>query len=692
MLELLAPAGSPEAVTAAVQNGADAVYLSFDDLTDCRRAVNFSDNAFEASVRYCRVRGCKVYLALNTPVWEDETQKAGGLALRAQRAGVDAVIVRDLGTARILRSLLPDMPLFADAALGFFTPEAVKEAGELGFTRVFLPREMPLEEIRRASAVGVETAVFVQTSLCASGTGLCRMSAIAGRESADRGLCSELCRESYTFGGRWDSTPLSYKDRCLLRSVKELEEMGVTCAVIGDRDRRPEYTADYTRVFYEAIKENRQCAEAEKAQMDRVFLPFGAAETAVYEPAGERNRPDRRMVERYCTELRKKYSENELRRVGVEFAVVARSADECVRLGVQDNEGHQSLLEGPMPDPLGDLPITEDAMTEAMYRTAGTPFRCDKVTTVAPAGLSVSGMELDAARRHLLYKLSEARAADTERTEGEFPAEPYAPTDWQEPLLNLSFRSAEQMTPELAALRPGCIYVPIELMAEQPERLLPFAEQGATVVAELPAMLCGEDEEAALLSLIQRVRVLGVEEALCGNLGIARFARQAGLRVRGDMALNVTNAYTMETLAERGFLSAAVSPELTLRQVKDLPKIMDTELVAYGRLPVMITPKCLLKTSAGRCTCTTPGQMADTHGGVWPVTKHFGCRNTVWARSKLWLGDMVDDWIGCGLWAVRLVFSTESPRECLEVAECYMHGTDYRPNGMTRGLYYRGTL
>ena len=159
MMELLVPAGSPEAVTAAVQNGADAVYLSFDELTDCRQAENFSDGAFEASVRYCRVRGCRVYLALNAPVRDDELPKAGGLALRAQRAGVDAIIVRDLGVYYILRRLLPEMPLFADAHLGFFTVESLSIAASLGFQRVFLPPELPLEEIARlAAAAEVETA------------------------------------------------------------------------------------------------------------------------------------------------------------------------------------------------------------------------------------------------------------------------------------------------------------------------------------------------------------------------------------------------------------------------------------------------------------------------------------------------------------------------------------------------------
>ena len=152
------------------------------------------------------------------------------------------------------------------------------------------------------------------------------------------------------------------------------------------------------------------------------------------------------------------------------------------------------------------------------------------------------------------------------------------------------------------------------------------------------------------------------------------------------------NSYTLSGMASAGFLSAMLSPELTFADIREMPKCMDAELAIYGRLPVMVTQTCLLKASAGRCTCTTPGQMADTRGGVWPVTKHFGCRNTVWAARKLWLGDVTQEWIDLGLWAVRLCFSTESARECLEVAESYIQGTHYKPNGITRGLYYRGVL
>ena len=248
------------------------------------------------------------------------------------------------------------------------------------------------------------------------------------------------------------------------------------------------------------------------------------------------------------------------------------------------------------------------------------------------------------------------------------------------------------MTPELAALCPECVYVPLELLAENPSVADAFRENGAEIVAALPSVAFGEKEESELRALLAKVHESGVTQALTGNLGLAMMAGQEGFRIRGDFDLAVMNSYTLSGMASAGFLSAMLSPELTFADIREMPKCMDAELAIYGRLPVMVTQTCLLKASAGRCTCTTPGQMADMHGGVWPVTKHFGCRNTVWAARKLWLGDVTQEWIDLGLGAVRLCFSTESARECLEVAESYIQGTHYKPNGITRGLYYRGVL
>ena len=415
MVELLAPAGSPEAVTAAVQSGANAVYLSFENLTGCRRTENIPNSEFESVVRYCRIRGCRAYLALNIPVREDELNKAAGLALRAQRCGVDAIIVRDLGLFRILRSLLPEMPLFADAHLGFYTPESAAIAQRLGFRRVFLPPDLPLEDIRRMAQCPIETAVWVQTPLCAAACGTCRMSAFAGRESAERGLCSELCREQYTLGGRWDTTPLSWKDRCMLPACRDLIDAGVACLAIGSRERRSEYVSAFTDVWATAIRESQLPAEPELERLERVFLPWGAAKKDLYETA---EAPEKipGETEAVCAEQRRNYTSGEARRVGVSFAVAAKDAHSSVILGAQDTDKTIAAIEGPVPDDAGDVELTEDGLREAMYRTAGTPFRCTEVRVQSPAGekLRVSGIELDEARRRLC--ISSPRSAPSSRT------------------------------------------------------------------------------------------------------------------------------------------------------------------------------------------------------------------------------------------------------------------------------------
>ncbi len=689
MLELLSPAGSPEAAVAAVQNGADAVYLGFDSLTGCRDAVNFADAGFENTVRYCRVRGCRVYLDMNVLVNDGETAKAGGLALRAQRAGVDAVIVRDLGVYRILRQLLPDMPLFAAAEMGFRTPADAAVAAGLGFRRLFLPPELPLAEVERLSGCGVETAVLAQGSLCAAESGQCALSVLAGRGSADRGACAGLCREPYSLGGRWDTTPLSYKDRCLLRSLDALERAGVKCVWIGGRDQRPEYTAAFTAVYARAVKEGKLPAQSDLERLESVFSRYGFSEGT--EPAGEAEEIPGRELEKLCGEQRKSYTAgSEVRRVPVEFAVVARSDHTRIRIGAVDAEGHKAVMDGPLPVCYGDVPLTDSALREAMYKTAGTPYHCTDARAAAKEGLAVSRTDLDIVRRDLLEKLSAERAKPPRRREGVFPPVPPSSAAHETPLTNFSFLSADQMTKEMAAFQPACVYAPLELLAERPAVLAPFLAAGSTPVAVLPPAVCGEDEQRKLAAALERVRAAGVYQVLAPSLGLALNALRAGMSVRGGMELGVFNAYALQNLASAGFLSATVSFQLSLGQIRAMAKPLDTELVVYGRLPVMVTGRCLLKASAGRCTCATPGQMADTRGGVWPVTKEFGCRSTVYAAKKLFLADRAPDWKQCGVWAVRLAFSTESPRECAEVARSYLEGSGYRPNGLTHGAYYKG--
>ena len=248
MLELLAPAGNLDAVIAAVQNGADAVYMGFGDGFNARRSAdNFTRESFAKAVRYCHIRGCKVYVTLNTLVGDREMEAAAALAQQASDAGADAILVQDLGLARVLRDALPDIPLHASTQMSIHNLAGVEAAAEMGITRAVLSRELSLEQIRFISQhASIETEVFVHGALCFCYSGQCYMSALIGRRSGNRGACAQPCRMQYSMGGRMDEYPLSLRDNCLADYLQQLDEAGVACVKIEGRMKRPEYVAVVT--------------------------------------------------------------------------------------------------------------------------------------------------------------------------------------------------------------------------------------------------------------------------------------------------------------------------------------------------------------------------------------------------------------------------------------------------------------
>ena len=242
MLELLAPAGNLDAVIAAVQNGADAVYMGFGDGFNARRSAdNFTRESFVKAVRYCHIRGCKVYVTLNTLVGDREMEAAAALAQQASDAGADAILVQDLGLARVLRDALPDIPLHASTQMSIHNLAGVEAAAEMGITRAVLSRELSLEQIRFISQhASIETEVFVHGALCFCYSGQCYMSALIGRRSGNRGACAQPCRMQYSMGGRMDEYPLSLRDNCLADYLQQLDEAGVACVKIEGGMKRPE--------------------------------------------------------------------------------------------------------------------------------------------------------------------------------------------------------------------------------------------------------------------------------------------------------------------------------------------------------------------------------------------------------------------------------------------------------------------
>ena len=198
--EVLAPAGSPEALKAAVRCGAAAVYLGVDQFNARRAAHNFTLDTLPEAVAYCHQRGTAVHLTLNTLLRQEELPAAIDIAEKAAACGVDALIIQDVGLARRLRAIMPSMPLHASTQLSCHTPAGVQFLRDAGFSRVVLAREMTQAEIAACAGLGVELEVFVHGALCMSVSGQCYFSAMLGGRSGNRGACAQTCRLPFEIG------------------------------------------------------------------------------------------------------------------------------------------------------------------------------------------------------------------------------------------------------------------------------------------------------------------------------------------------------------------------------------------------------------------------------------------------------------------------------------------------------------
>ena len=692
MMELLSPAGSPEAVIAAVQNGADAVYLGMGDFNARRSAHNFTPEEFEKAVRYCHLRNCRVYVTLNTLVNDREMASALAAARLASNNGADAILVQDLGLARTIRESLPDIPLHASTQMSIHNLAGAEAAAQMGITRVVLARELNLEEIRFISRhAKVETEVFVHGALCFCHSGQCYFSAMVGRRSGNRGMCAQPCRMQYSLGGRMDDYPLSLKDNCLADRLQALEEAGVACVKIEGRMKRPEYTGIVTGIYSKLLKEKRSPTPDEMQLLERTFSRQGFTQGYLdgdkSDMHGIRAEQDEE-ADRLYAEARKAYGEGELRRVPIHFYTLVETGQREKAIAF-DEDGNRAVAYGPVPERAKRQGVTANYITEQMYKTGGTPFTVVDNQAKADDGLFLPAAEINELRRKLISELSEQRMTPPERRSLPMGAEPKNLTQRAEAVPIFQVSNEEQLASELAELKPHYLYAPAILMAEHYEKVLPFLTNGVTPVAVLPRVIT-DDETEEIYRALEKLQHYGVKETLVGNMGHVALAKQAGLEVRGDFGLNAFNSRTLDVLRSAGFLSATASFELRLSQIRDMRKPLDTEMIIYGRLPVMVSDQCVIRQSAGRCNCQTPGQLSDRTGSVFPVVKEYGCRNVIYNAHKLFLADKRDELLTAGLWGMRLMFTTESARECVEVAKSYLGMNNYQPNMLTRGLYYRG--
>ena len=692
MLEVLSPAGSSDALVAAVQNGADAVYLGYGSFNARMNAKNFTSEQLRQSVSYCHIRGVKVYLTLNTLVLDRELKAAAQVVLDAKNAGVDAILVQDLGVLQMVRQVAPDMPIHASTQMSVHNLEGVLKAAEMGVSRVVLARELSRSQIAAiCQASPIELEVFVHGALCMCHSGQCYMSAMIGRRSGNRGQCAQPCRMSYGFDRSENRYPLSLKDNCLVSYLRDLERMGVACVKIEGRMKRAEYVAITTRIYKDAAQ-GKPVTDQQIKALRKVFSRQGFTDGYYKGKIGADmfgTRQDEEQDRKLFAAARATFEHSETQRVTVAMEMSVRYGYPTTLTAI-DKDGNWAQVQGDMPELAVSRPLDQAALAQRLSKSGGTPYAVSDVSLELEEGLILSAASVNAMRREVLDRLSALRGQVPETRTGVFSQPPVYTSVSGQPVYTVSVQTTEQLTRQLRIFCPALLYMPLS-MAVSRDPAVTAALQSLRVAVVLPRVVLPGQWDAILQQLNQ-AWALGVRDALVGNIGMIDPVRRVGFELHGDFGLNVFNSGSANTYAGMGLSSLTVSFELTLPQIRDLSKPVPTELIAFGRVPMMITENCVIHSRTGSCTCGSGStNLVDRTGSRFPVMRDGDtCRNVIYNSRKLYWADRLGELQNLGLWALRLNFTTENDQQVNTILQDYARGGTFDPGVSTRGLYLRG--
>ena len=404
MIEILAPCGGEEHLPAALNTGADAVYLGVTAFSARRNAQNFTFEQLADAVRECRISGVKVYVTLNTLVFDDEMSELAKTAERIAEAGADGVIVQDMGAARVIHEAAPSLRLHASTQMTVTSPSGAEFARKHGFSRVVLARELSGKEIADIIAkVDIETEVFVHGALCVCVSGQCLMSAVYGGRSGNRGLCAQPCRLDMTHADRHNV--ISLKDLSLVEMLPELDSMGVTSAKIEGRMKRPEYVAAAVSACRARLEGREPDLDTLRAVFSRSGFTSSYYDGSMRDMSGIRTKEDVEASSQALASLRKLYEKPYKRRtfdvsMCVRSGMPVTAEAECAGVNFRYESGI-------VPETARSRSITADEIAGRLAKTGGTVFALGKADIALDDGLMLSAAQINTVRREIIDGISE---------------------------------------------------------------------------------------------------------------------------------------------------------------------------------------------------------------------------------------------------------------------------------------------
>ncbi len=683
MVELLAPAGSFESLKAAVRCGADAVYIGGKNFSARQNASNFTAEEIEEAVKLCHLSGVKLYVALNTVIFDTQLKQFSEDVKFYAEIGVDAFIVQSLGVAKCIREIVPQMPLHASTQMTIHTVNGALTAKKLGFKRVVLSRELSLEQIREISALDIETEVFVHGALCMSVSGQCYMSAVIGSRSANRGLCAQPCRLPFSAYGNKNSNAISLKDLCLAESISMMTN--VTSLKIEGRMKRPEYVASAVNEYRKAIDGLAPDTETLRSVFSRSGFTDGYFTGERKDMFGSRCREDVVSAESMFPKIHEFYRK-EYKRDSVKFDIKIK-ADKPVEVSLSDSKGNEVSVVGNIPQKAINKPTDITVIEKQFSKLGDTVYNLDKITADIDNGLIVSVSELNSLRRNAVSELDSKRIEkNTPKYQVNHEYEFYFPKKLN--LKQSSIRIAVKKFSQLEKIDENIleniefVSVPIWEIERNIDRISDVLKEKIIIIP--PRFTFNENKVAERL---ERLYVKGFKKLLCCNVSYITTGRKTVFELYGDFGLNVTDSLSLKQLSELGLKDTVISHELKLSQSYALGDYLPYGITAYGRLPLMLTVNCPIKNEVGCKNCTK--SLTDRTGSVTPVicSEEY---TEIFNSKVLYMADRLEEINNFDF--ISLMFTTESSEEVKNIVLEYSGRSNSQHSDITRGLLYRGIL
>ncbi len=743
--ELLAPAGSFASLKAAVAAGADAVYMGGARFGARAYAQNADQDEMIAAIEYAHLHGCRLYMTVNTLFKENELGELYEYLLPYYKAGLDGVIVQDLGALSFIREHFPGIELHASTQMTITSVYGAKELKRLGCCRVVPAREVSLEEIRRIyDETGMDIETFVHGALCYCYSGQCLMSSLIGGRSGNRGRCAQPCRLPYRVYGQENGTAvnkedqkcvLSMKDLCTLDILPQILEAGVFSLKIEGRMKSPRYTAGVVRIYRKYLdryleygSEGYYVEPEDKKELLDLFDRGGFTSGYYTRHNGRdmialKEKPEFRETNKELFDfLDREYVETEKKEPVEGYAYLAEGLPSVLTLTCGDIS---VTVSGQEPQAAKNQPMTREKVIRQLGKTGATAFEFTELEAEVCGALFLPVQALNELRREGFEALTEAiqnqwrrkapeagevqNGADSgeksSRAAGCAGPVPDESAGKRPMYLTVSAETGDQLSAALAV--PEVRRICLDASSFQPERWAEFVQlihqAGKECYLTLPHIF-----RTHAIGFFRTYRSC-LEQAGFDGLLIRAFEEiqwmreeQVSLSASFDASVYAWNHGAVHTLKEEQAAFITAPWELNSRELEPVFEAcrregLPAELIVYGRAPMMVSAQCITKTVKGCSKCPSLLWMKDRTGARLPVQNHCAfCYNTILNPLPVSLHGCADSVKRLAPEGLRLCFTIETGEETKAVLNAFaaefIRGENAEPpfTEFTRGHFRRG--